>query len=172
LCGMGLGAQCFGFPLLPPNNTALRMGHLGIVVLPTLPNCKKRPLSGLVSAFRISDELCFGLCATADRLPTESSAVDRVVRDGSWCTVFWFPTLSAERHGAKNGAPGDRGASHLANCKKRPLRFPFQAKCIASKVTSPLQKGRICRSPLRTARFGDQIEQIWVASYAFQMRIP
>jgi hypothetical protein len=26
------------------------------------------------------------------------------------------------------------------------IRFPFQAKCIASKVISPAAKGRICRS--------------------------
>jgi hypothetical protein len=36
-----------------------------------------------------------------------------------WCTLLWSPMLSAERHGAKNGTPEDRGASYFAKCRKK-----------------------------------------------------
>jgi hypothetical protein len=37
------GARCCGFPLIAPNNTALRMGHPTAVVLPTLETQKSSP---------------------------------------------------------------------------------------------------------------------------------
>jgi hypothetical protein len=70
---------------------------------------------------------CVRSCVPTVRLWTKGESASQQV-SGSRCMHLWFPTLRAERHSPKNGAPDLRGDAYFAKYKKPSLREAGQVK--------------------------------------------
>jgi hypothetical protein len=63
---------------------------------------------------------CVRSCVPTVRLWTKGESASQQV-SGSRCMHLWFPTLRAERHSPKNGAPDLRGDAYFAKYKSPPF---------------------------------------------------